>query len=41
MQLPRELRIAGIFAAGLIAARIMILALDAIAEAVERRGLYR
>lgn len=41
MQLPRELRIAGYLAFGLLAARIMILALDAIAETVERRALYR
>lgn len=31
----------GYLAAGLFAARFVILALDAIAEAVERRALYR
>lgn len=41
MQMPREVRFVGYLAAGLLAARIVVLALDAIAEAVERRTLYR
>ncbi len=41
MQLSRELRIAGYVAVGLLTARFLVLALDAIAEAVERRALYR
>jgi hypothetical protein len=41
MQMSRELKMLGILVAGLLAARVVILALDAVAETVERRGLYR
>jgi hypothetical protein len=41
MNMPRELRLVAYFAAGLVAARLVILALDAIAESVEQRTLYR
>lgn len=39
--MSRELKMVGLLFAGLLAARAVILALDAIAETVERRGLYR
>ena len=41
MNIPREYRIVGILAIGLVAMRMAILAVDAIAEAAERRALYR
>jgi hypothetical protein len=41
MHMPRELKMLGIFVAGLLTARFFILALDAIAETLERRTLYR
>jgi hypothetical protein len=41
MHMPRELKMLGFLAAGLLAARFVVLALDAIAEAIERRTLYR
>jgi hypothetical protein len=41
MNIPRELRLIGLLAAGLLAARLLVTTLDAIAEAVERRALYR
>jgi hypothetical protein len=41
MNIPRELRILGLVAAGLLLARFLVTTLDTIAEAVERKGLYR
>jgi hypothetical protein len=41
MNMPREFKMIGLFVAGLVAARFLILALDAIAETVEKRTLYR
>jgi hypothetical protein len=41
MNIPREYRLIGYLAAGLLAARLVVLAMDAIAEALERRALYR
>jgi hypothetical protein len=39
--MTRELRIVAYFVAGLIAARAIVLAVDAIAVGWMRRGLYR
>jgi hypothetical protein len=41
MNMTREFRLFAYLAAGVVAARLVVLALDAIAEAVERRSLYR
>jgi hypothetical protein len=41
MRMPTEFKMLGLIVAGLLAARVVILALDAIAETVERRSLYR
>lgn len=38
--MSRELKVLTLFAAGLLAARVLVLTLDAIAESVERRSLY-
>jgi hypothetical protein len=39
--MSRELKILALFAAGLLAARFLVVAVDAIAESIERRPLYR
>jgi hypothetical protein len=41
MPVPRELKIAVLLVAGLIAARSVVLLLDRVAERLERRALYR
>ncbi len=41
MEMSRELKLIALIAAGMVATRFVILALDAIAESVERRTLYR
>jgi hypothetical protein len=41
MHLSNEIKIVGFVVAGLLTARFVILALDAIAETIERRTLYR
>jgi hypothetical protein len=40
MEIPREFKLLAVFAAGLLIIRALVLALDAGAEALERRGLY-
>jgi hypothetical protein len=40
MEIPREFKLLAVFAAGLVIIRALVLALDAGAEALERRGLY-
>lgn len=40
MSIPREYKLLAFFGAGLLVIRAFILALDAAAEALERRGLY-
>jgi hypothetical protein len=40
MNIPRELRILGLVAAAIILVRFLVTALDSVAEAVERKGLY-
>jgi hypothetical protein len=37
--MPRTLRIVALITAGLLAARVLVLAIDGIAEALERRPL--
>jgi hypothetical protein len=41
MEIPREFKLFAVFAAGLLVIRAFVLALDAAAEALERRDLYR
>jgi hypothetical protein len=41
MDIPRELKLLGYITIGVIALRSVVLLLDAIAEAAERRALYR
>lgn len=41
MHMSREYRLVGYLVAGLLAVRVLVLAMDAIAEALERRALYR
>lgn len=40
MDIPREFKLLAVFAAGLLVIRAVVLALDAAAEALERRDLY-
>jgi hypothetical protein len=40
MEIPREFKLLAVFAAGLLVIRAFVLALDAAAEALERRDLY-
>lgn len=40
MSIPREFKMLVMFAAGLVAIRAIVLALDAAAEALEQRDLY-
>ena len=39
--MSRELKVLVLFAAGLLAARFLVVGIDAIAESVERRSIYR
>jgi hypothetical protein len=39
--MTRELKLFAYFAAGILAARLLVLAVDAVAESLERRALYR
>lgn len=39
--MPRNFRIIGLLALGLLATRFLVVAVDAIAESLERRSLYR
>jgi hypothetical protein len=41
MEIPREFKLLAVFAAGLLLIRAFVLALDAAAEALEQRDLYR
>jgi hypothetical protein len=40
MEIPREFKLLAVFAASLLIIRALVLALDAGAEALERRNLY-
>jgi hypothetical protein len=41
MEISREFKLLAVFAAGLLVIRAFVLALDAAAEALEQRDLYR